>query len=64
MNSIFLYMSAGILSSPIRNLVMPYTSYPFSKLGDWGPVFLAITVVICHWSLAYWLYKRKIFFKV
>ncbi|MFZ9794216.1 MAG: hypothetical protein ACO3F3_17965, partial [Gemmataceae bacterium] len=64
MNSIFLYMSAGILSSPIRNLVMPYTSYPFSKLGDWGPVFLAITVVICHWSLAYWLYKKKIFFKV
>jgi len=64
MNSIFLYMSAGILSGQFRNLLMPFTSHALTGLGNWGPVLLALLVVCCHWSLAYWLYSRKIFFKV
>lgn len=64
MNSIFLYMSAGILTGQFRNLLMPFTSHALTGLGNWGPVLLALLVVCCHWSLAYWLYRRKIFFKV
>jgi predicted acyltransferase len=64
MNSIFLYMSAGILTGQFRNLLMPFTSHVLTGLGNWGPVLLALLVVCCHWSLAYWLYRRKIFFKV
>jgi predicted acyltransferase len=64
MNSIFLYMSAGILTGQFRNLLMPFTSHALTGLGNWGPVLLALLVICCHWSLAYWLYRRKIFFKV
>jgi len=64
MNSIFLYMSAGILSGPIKSLLMPFTTQGLTFLGNWGPVALAIVLVFCHWSLANWLYRNKIFFKV
>lgn len=64
MNSIFLYISAGTLSGTFRSLLMPYTQHAFGMMGNWGPVALALTLVACHWLLAYWLYRRKIFFKV
>jgi predicted acyltransferase len=63
LNSIFIYVSAGVLDSNIRkavNLVLP----PYLLVPEWRPVVLATLTVSGHWLLCLWLYRHKIFFKV
>jgi hypothetical protein len=33
-------------------------------LGDFAPVAHSCSVLLVMWSLCYWLYRRKIFFKL
>ncbi|MSR32449.1 MAG: DUF1624 domain-containing protein [Gemmataceae bacterium] len=63
LNSIILYVSSATLGGPFRSLLQPFTQNPLSVLADWAPVVLAMLVVTCHWTLAYFLYRRGIFFK-
>src|SRR5262245_38441297 len=63
-NSIFIYVSAGLLSGTIRNVLKPFTTAPLTLLGPWGPVVTAALVVLVQWSLCYWLYRQRVFFKV
>lgn len=63
-NSIFIYVSAGILTPTIRNLLKPVATYPLRSFGPWEPVVLAVLVVLVHWLLCLFLYRHRIFFKV
>lgn len=63
LNSIFIYVSAGVLDRNIRhavNLFLP----PYLVVPEWRPVALAVLTVTGHWLLCLWLYRHKIFFKV
>jgi len=63
-NSIFIYVSAGILNKTVANLLMPFTYYPLQHLGLWGTVVLASLVVFVQWLFCLFLYRHRIFFKV
>ena len=64
-NSIAIYVSAGILNGTIRNLLMPFLTVPVLRPNPlWGPVVLAVLVVAVQWCLCYWLYRHRVFFKV
>jgi len=36
----------------------------WERLGEFGPVAQACAVLLCMWGLCYWLYNRKLFFKL
>jgi heparan-alpha-glucosaminide N-acetyltransferase len=63
-NSIFIYVSAGILNGTIRDLLKPVTYYQLRDLGPWAPVVLATLVMCVQWLLCLFLYRQRIFFKV
>jgi predicted acyltransferase len=63
-NSIFIYVSSGILDRTIRSLLRPFTEHQLKPLGPWGPVVLASLVVFVQWLLCLYLYRKRIFFKV
>jgi hypothetical protein len=39
-------------------------TFRFEWLGIFAPVGQACTVLLVMWYLCYWLYQRKIFFKL
>jgi hypothetical protein len=39
------------------------TPWP-ARIGGWGDVINAALVLIAEWGVLYWLYRRKIFFKL
>ncbi len=66
MNSIFIYVFFEVGGARfISEIVRPFTSGILSSAGE---IAVAMTTSILVWSilwyLCYWLYKRKIFFKV
>jgi len=63
MNSIFIYSISMVLSGWIRRAVGVFTGN-FEFLGDLAPVALYTSGVLVMWYLCYWLYRRKIFFKL
>jgi predicted acyltransferase len=63
-NSIFIYVSAGILNGTIQNLLKPFTYFRLQELGPWGPVVLATLVMCVQWLFCLFLYRQRIFFKV
>jgi predicted acyltransferase len=63
MNSIFIYIVSIVLYSWLDRAVAVFTGQ-FEFIGDLAPVAQATTVVLIMWYLCYWLYQRKIFFKV
>lgn len=63
-NSIFIYVSAGILNGTIQSLLRPFTYFRLLELGPWGPVVLATLVMCVQWLLCLYLYRQRIFFKV
>jgi hypothetical protein len=37
---------------------------PMENMGGWWPVVMAVAVLGLHWGICWWLYRKKIFFKV
>ncbi len=63
MNSIFMYMLWQMLRGWIDHSLAAFT-YGFRFLGDISPAVQACAVTLIMWYVCYWLYQRKIFFKV
>jgi predicted acyltransferase len=64
MNSIFIYLVNEALKEPWLDPSVAVFTKRFAILGMAGPVVQAWVVFFVMWYLCYWLYKRKIFFKV
>lgn len=62
-NSIFIYSVHQVLQGWLNDAVGVFT-IKFAWLGDFAPVAQACTVLLAMWYLCYWLYQRKIFFKL
>jgi hypothetical protein len=39
-------------------------TFRFNFLGDFAPVAQSCAVLLLMWYMCYWLYQRKIFFKL
>jgi len=63
MNSIFIYSIGQVLKGWIDRAVAVFT-FRYTFIGDLAPVAQATTVLLVMWYLCYWLYQRKIFFKL
>ena len=64
MNSIFIYLVNSSLKGPWLDPSLAVFTKRFHFLGIAGPVVQAWVVFFVMWYLCYWLYKRKIYFKV
>ena len=64
MNSIFIYLVNEALKEPWLDPSVAVFTKRFGFLGMAGPVIQAWVVFLAMWYLCYWLYQRKIFFKV
>ena len=62
-NSIFIYSLEEVLRSWLNRAVGVFT-FRFAFLGDFAPVAQACSVLLVMWYMCYWLYRRKIFFKL
>ncbi len=62
-NSIFIYSVHQVLQGWLNRAVGVFT-LNFTWLGDFAPVAQACAVLLAMWYLCYWLYQRKIFFKL
>lgn len=63
MNSIFIYSVSMVLYGWTNKAVGVFTGgFPFA--GAFAPVVQAAAVFLVLWYLCYWLYKRKIFFRI
>ena len=63
MNCIFIYSFKFVLGGWIRNALAVFTGN-FEFIGTLAPVFQACATLLVLWYLCYWLYQRKIFFKL
>ena len=63
MNSIFIYFVSEVLFRWLDRAVGVFT-FHYTFVGKLAPVAQASTVVAVMWFMCYWLYKRRIFFKV
>lgn len=63
MNCIFIYSFKFVLGGWIRNSLGVFTGN-FEFIGTLAPVAQATATLFVLWYLCYWLYKRKIFFKL
>ncbi|MBI2688780.1 MAG: DUF5009 domain-containing protein [Acidobacteria bacterium] len=64
MNSIFIYSLGQIGIKGWLDRGLTAFTRKFSFLGDLGIIPHQILVLLCMWYACYWLYQRKIFFKV
>jgi predicted acyltransferase len=62
-NSIFIYSVHQVLQGWLNRAIGVFT-FHFTWAGDFAPVFQACAVLLALWYLCYWLYQRKIFFKL
>jgi heparan-alpha-glucosaminide N-acetyltransferase len=62
-NSIFIYSIHQVLQRWLDRAVGVFT-LRFAFLGDFGAVAQSCTVLVAMWGLCYWLYQRRIFFKL
>lgn len=62
-NSIFVYAVAHVLHEWLDRAVGVFTLH-FAWLGDFAPVGQSCAVLLVMWYLCFWLYQRKIFFKL
>jgi predicted acyltransferase len=63
MNSIFIYFVSEVLFRWLDRAVGVF-SFHYNFVGRLAPVAQATTVVLVMWYLCYWLYRRRIFFKL
>ncbi len=66
MNSIFIYLFANIGGADFfRGVVHPYIEVTLGRIGELGiDLMTAVVVLFLLWYLCYWLYKKRIFFKI
>jgi predicted acyltransferase len=75
MNSIAMYVISQMFKPVIRQGLRPFLPpihWAFEKTGVYSPsdvplvtpVLLAVLVMVVEWGVCYWLYRRRIFFKV
>jgi len=62
-NSIFIYSIEQVLRGWLNRAVGVFT-FRYEFLGAYGSVAQAVTVLLVMWYMCYWLYRRKIFFKL
>ena len=62
-NSIFIYSIHQVLQGWLSRALGVFT-FKFAWLGDFAPVAQSCAVLLVMWYLCYWLYQRKIFFKL
>lgn len=62
-NSIFIYSVDNVLRGWLNRAIGVFT-LRYTWLGDFAPVAQSCTVLLVMWYLCYWLYKRRIFFKL
>jgi len=62
-NSIFVYSVHQVLQGWLNRAVGVFT-LNFTWLGDFASVAQSCAVLLTMWYLCYWLYQRKIFFKL
>jgi len=65
MNSIAAYVIGGVFGGWFRSLTGTWISPLDNYLGPvWFPVFQKALFATCAWLVLYWLYRRRIFFKL
>lgn len=62
-NSIFIYSIESVLRGWLNRAVGVFT-FRYEWIGQFAPVAQACTVLLVMWYMCYWLYQRKIFFKL
>lgn len=67
-NAIFMYLFFETVGLQWLNRTVDiFVKGPLGRIGlgdDWASVFSALATLTVEWGLCYWLYKRKIFFKL
>jgi heparan-alpha-glucosaminide N-acetyltransferase len=63
MNPIFIYPFSFLPHGGINRAVAPFTG-GFTFEGLFAPVLQAFTVLLVMWYVCYWLYQRRIFFRL
>ena len=65
MNSIAAYVLGNAFGGWFRSLSVAWIGWLKVPLGEaWFPVFQHLLFAFAAWGVLYWLYRRKIFFKV
>jgi predicted acyltransferase len=64
MNSIAIYVFAGLFDENIRRAFSPFVEVVVSRKAPGFPVILAVLGVGVNWLFCYWLYRHRIFFKL
>ena len=66
MNSLFIYLFAHIGGADfIKEIIQPFTRSLLGWLGELeSEMITSLLVLYLMWYLTYWLYKRRIFFKI
>ena len=59
MNALAVYMGRTLV--PLTKILGIYTAGVAAQIGSFGPLFQALTVLMCEWLILYWMYRRKIF---
>jgi heparan-alpha-glucosaminide N-acetyltransferase len=62
-NSIFIYSIDNVLRGWLDRAIGVFT-FRFEWLGQFAPVAQSCAVLLAMWYCCYWLYQRKIFFKL
>ncbi len=64
MNSIAAYVVFQLFRGWINNAVLVFSRYAVENMGPYGEVLQALLVLGVIWYIFYFLYKKKVFFKV
>jgi predicted acyltransferase len=63
-NSIFIYLFHEILHSWMTRTALAFTHWSVDWWGPWGRMLTALVVVAFEIYVCWWLWRRKIFFKI
>ena len=63
-NSIFIYAFSQVLRGWLSRGLAAFDGQQFAGLGAVGAIPHNILVMLAMWGLCYWLYQRRIFFKI
>jgi len=65
MNSIAAYVMGGLFGGWFRSLTGVWIAPLSEHFGPvWFPVFQKALFAVCAWCVLYWLYRRRIFFRL